>query len=91
MVTDNIVNSLKSLLETLSYGILIGCLVHLIFNYSKDDKKSNIVALAFMTSLSVIIITWDDLTMRIIFGYIILIGTAIFLAKEMRTKNKKSK
>lgn len=91
MVMDNLFTNLQSLLETISYGLLIGCLLQLIFKYEEIGKSKNVIALAFVTSLSLTVITKNDLVTRIIFGYVILIVTVLVLTIEMIKKNKESK
>lgn len=91
MVTENIVTNLKTFLIAISYIIIGVCLQKLIFNYKEVEKSEHVIVLALIASLSLTAITLDDLSTRILFGYLILFGTVYVLAKEMRQKNKGSK
>ncbi len=90
MVTDTLFTNLQSLLEKISYGLLIGCFFLLLSQLKETGKVNNVVVLAFFISLSLTVVSKEDLATRIIFGYVILIVTILVLAFEMIKKSKES-
>lgn len=86
MNIENMLLDLKNVLAILSFIVLGICFEKLFFTRKEVKKSENVIILVLMTSLSLAVMTFDELITRVFFGYLIFFGIIYVLSREMRQK-----
>lgn len=86
MNIENMLIDLKNVLAILSFIVLGICFEKLFFTRKEVKKSENVIILVLMTSLSLAVMTFDELITRVFFGYLIFFGIIYVLSREMIQK-----